>query len=184
MRNLAPAIFLDRDGVVNEEVGYVTSIAQLKIYPFAVKAIQILKSNGWKCIIISNQSAVAKGLVTEKKLRLINRKVFEQLAVDDIYYCPHYPPENEEILPYNVYCDCRKPNPGLILNAAKEHNIDLKRSFMVGDRATDILAGKNAGLKTVLLCTGYGPQNLEQDVKPDYIFANLMEFTNFLVGSV
>lgn len=176
-----PAVFMDRDGVLNEEVSYITSPAQLKIYSFAVEAVRQLKSIGWKCIVISNQSAVAKGLITEDELRLINQKVSKELPVDGIYYCPHYPPDNEEVLPYRVHCTCRKPAPGLILKAAAQHNIDLAKSYMVGDRAGDILAGQRAGLKTVLVCTGYGPQRLEQDVKPDYIFPDLKQFVDFLI---
>lgn len=176
-----PAVFLDRDGVLNEEMSYITSPEQLKIYSFAVEAVQRLKKGGWKCIVVSNQSAVAKGMISEDTLQLINQKVFEELSVDGIYYCPHYPPENKAVLPYRVHCTCRKPAPGLILRAAEEHNIDLEQSFMIGDRATDILAGQNAGLKTVLVCTGYGPQRLEQEVEPDYIFSNILEAADFII---
>ncbi len=179
-----PAVFMDRDGVVSEEAGYITSPEQLKIFPFSGEAIQKLKSNGWKCIIITNQSGIARGVITEDKLHSINQKLFKELLIDDIYYCPHYPPEKEEILPYNVHCLCRKPQAGMILKAAAEHHIDLKKSYMIGDRAGDILAGQNAGLKTILVCTGYGPKRLEQEVKPDFIFADLKEFVDFLLVSL
>lgn len=177
-----PGVFLDRDGVVNEEVGFITSTQQLNIYPFAIDAIRKLKEEGWKCIIITNQSAVARGMLTEEELQVINQKVITQLGVDDIYYCPHFPPEKNDILPYNINCNCRKPKAGLIFKAAKDYNIDLTKSFMVGDRATDILAGQNAGLKTVLVCTGYGLAKLEQKVTPDYIFSDLKEFVNALLA--
>lgn len=94
-----PGVFLDRDGVVNEEVGFITSTQQLNIYPFAIDAIRKLKEEGWKCIIITNQSAVARGMLTEEELQVINQKVIAQLGVDDIYYCPHFPPEEDELLP-------------------------------------------------------------------------------------
>ena len=181
MGRLHPAVFMDRDGVVSEEAGYVTSPEQLKIYPFSAQAVQRLKDNGWKCIIISNQSAVARGMISEEELAPIHRKLMKELPIDDIYYCPHYPPENEEVYPYNIYCTCRKPGIGLILKAVKEHGIDLKKSYMIGDRASDIMAGRNAGLKTVLVCTGYGPQRLEQEVKPDLVYPNLEQFVNHLL---
>ncbi len=181
INHLCPGVFLDRDGVINEEAGYIISHEQLKIYPFAAEAIEKLKNEGWKCIIISNQSAVAKGMITEDMLRSINQKVIERVLVDGIYYCPHYPPEKEEVFPYNIHCTCRKPGIELILKAAAEHHIDLKKSYLVGDRASDILAGQNAGLKTVLVCTGYGPQKLEQEVEPDFVFTDLKKFVDFLL---
>lgn len=176
-----PALFLDRDGVLNEEISYITKPDQLVLYTFAVEAINRLKEAGWKCLVISNQSAVGRGMMTEHQLREINQKLLHILPLDGIYYCPHYPPEQEEQQPYRINCSCRKPLPGLIFKAAQEHHVDLNRSYMVGDRATDILAGQAAGIKTVLVCTGYGPDRLERKVKPDYIVADLKNFVDILL---
>lgn len=129
-----PAIFLDRDGIVNKEVGYIISIEQIEIYDFAREAINMFHNMGWKVIIVTNQSAVARGMITEAKLHEIHKYFTHLLNVDDIFYCPHYPPENEEIYPYNIYCNCRKPAIGMIKEAEKKHNIDLKKSYLVGER--------------------------------------------------
>ena len=178
--NKYPAVFLDRDGVVNKEVGYITSIEQIEIYDFAREAIDMFHDAGWKVIIVTNQSAIAKGMLTEIKLNEIHKYFMDCLNVDDIFYCPHYPPEDEEILPYNIYCNCRKPAPGMIIEAAKKHNIDLKKSYSVGERESDILAGKRAGVSTVLVKTGYGSEWNDTKVNPDYVFENLKEFALFI----
>lgn len=178
--NKFPAVFLDRDGVVNKEVGYITSIEQVEIYDFAREAIDVFHAARCKVIIVTNQSAVAKGMLTESKLNEIHKYFINYLDVDDIFYCPHYPPSDKEIYPYNIYCNCRKPAPGMIIEAAKKHNIDLKKSYLVGERESDILAGKNAGVSTVLVRTGYGKDWVDNGIKPDYIFENLKEFALFL----
>ncbi len=178
--NKFPAIFLDRDGVVNKEVGYITNLDQIEIYDFACEAINMFHNVGWKVIIITNQSAIAKGMLTEAKLHEIHKYFIDVLRIDDIFYCPHYPPENEEIYHYNIYCNCRKPAPGMIIKAAIKHNVDLKNSYMVGDRASDILAGKRAGASTVLVKTGYGSEWNDTEINPDYVFENLKEFALFL----
>ena len=182
--NKYTAVFLDRDGVVNKEVGYITSIEQVEIYDFAREAIDMFHAAGWKVIIVTNQSAIAKGMLTEIKLNKIHKYFRDCLDVDDIFYCPHYPPEDGEILPYNVYCNCRKPAPGMMIEAAKKHNIDLKKSFLVGERESDILAGKNVGVSTVLVKTGYGKDWVDNEIKPDYVFENLKEFALFLFNMI
>jgi D,D-heptose 1,7-bisphosphate phosphatase len=179
--NKIPAIFLDRDGVINKEVGYITKIEQVEIYDFAPEAINIFHDAGYKVIIITNQSAIAKGMLTENKLNKIHKYFRNCLNVDDIFYCPHYPPESREIYPYNIYCNCRKPAPGMIFRAAKKHNIDLERSCLVGERESDMLAGKNAGVSTVLVKTGYGKDCADSAIKPDYVFENLKEFALFFL---
>ena len=178
--NKFPAVFLDRDGVVNKEVGYITSIEQVEIYDFAIEAINMFHNAGWKVIIITNQSAVARGMLTEAKLYEIHKYFRDCLNVDDIFYCPHYPPIDEEIYPYNIYCNCRKPDIGMVIKAVKKHNIDLKKSYLVGERESDILTGKNAQVSTVLVKTGYGKVWIDTKIKPDYVFKNLKEFALFL----
>lgn len=174
------AVFLDRDGVITREKGYITSPDQLELYAYTLESVQRLKISGWKLIVVSNQSAVARGLITLKELESINRKLADLAPVDAVYCCPHYP-DGDSLNPFIIDCDCRKPKPGLILRAAAEHNIDLSVSYMVGDRASDIIAGENAGLTTVLLRTGYGANGLETEARPDYIFADLKEFVDFLL---
>ncbi|NJD01653.1 MAG: HAD family hydrolase [Ruminiclostridium sp.] len=171
-----PCIYVDRDGVLNEEAGYITSPEQLKIFDYAKKAVDIAKDNGLKVIVITNQSAIAQGVLTEKQLAQIHGKLKNELFIDDIYFCPHLYLGGNEVQPYNIPCNCRKPLPGMLFRSAYEHNIDLEKSFMVGDRASDILCGQNAGVHTVLVKSGYGSNKLESDVKPDYVFENILKF--------
>jgi D,D-heptose 1,7-bisphosphate phosphatase len=181
MKKLWPVVFLDRDGVVCKEKGYITSIEQLEIFEYTKKAIELIKGAGWKVIIITNQSAVARGMMTEDDLKSIHKKIIINTKVDAIYYCPHYPPnDNEDKLPYIKSCNCRKPNIELLKRAELEHNLNMKKAFFVGDRASDIMAGENIDAKTVLLESGYGTDKLEIEVVPDYIFQNLLEFALFL----
>lgn len=175
------AVFLDRDGVINKEKGYITDFKQLEIFPYAKKAIQIIKKLGFLTIVVTNQSAVARGLVTEAHLKKMNDYLQENLSLDAVYYCPHLPPGNSiEDKSYIQNCNCRKPSVGMVRTAVDELAINLEKSYMVGDRASDIIMGQTIGLKTVLLNSGYGLKNLEQAVYPDYIFETLFEFTEFL----
>ncbi|MFZ5986032.1 MAG: D-glycero-alpha-D-manno-heptose-1,7-bisphosphate 7-phosphatase [Bacillota bacterium] len=183
MSKLFPAVFLDRDGVICKEKSYITSLNRLEIYPYAADAVKNLRNAGFKTIIVTNQSAVARGMIKEEELKLIHRFLLEIVPVDAIYYCPHYPAAGQMESPYLINCRCRKPEPGMIYAARDEHKIDLGKSYIVGDRASDIIAGKNAGVTTVLVRTGYGAGKLEQDVQPDYIFKDLKEFTDFLIKS-
>ena len=142
------AIFLDRDGVINEErKDYVKNIDEFKLIKNSLNAIKFLKEKNFLVIIITNQSAINRGLLSIERLNEIHESLINKLgelnsSLDGIYFCPHKPEEN---------CLCRKPKPGLILKAAKEHDIDLKNSCMIGDSQKDILAAKNAGCKGILL---------------------------------
>lgn len=178
-----PVIFLDRDGVLTKEKGYVTSLEQLEIFPYARQAVQILQALGYKVIVITNQSAVARGLMSEVELKKIHDYLQKETGVEAIYYCPHYPPINKEVLPYQVQCQCRKPNIELLQHAITEHNLTTEYGFFVGDRGTDILTGQKMHLKTVLLESGYGSCELEEEVTPDYIFNDLIEFAYVIKGS-
>ncbi|WP_334109649.1 HAD-IIIA family hydrolase [Thermodesulfitimonas autotrophica] len=185
-----PAVFLDRDGVIVKEVGPITSCGQVELYPGAAEAIAALNQEGWLTIVITNQSAVARGLLSETELQGIHDFLCQMLAargarLDGLFYCPHLPPEEDgrEEPPYLVSCSCRKPAPGLIEKAAREFKIDWTRSYMVGDRECDILAGANAGLATVLVRTGYGVQHYKGTAggEPDFIFDDLAEAVRFLL---
>ena len=183
------AVFLDRDGVINElvyyeEHGIVDSpftAGQFKLIPGACEAINNFHALGFKVIIASNQPGIAKGYLSEEAFEKIREKMKGELAkrgasVDGEYYCFHHPEAKVENLKAN--CDCRKPKPGLILKAAEEMNIDLSRSWLIGDGLTDIKAGKSAGTRTILL--GRMKCELcrlidEENASPDIIAENLLQ---------
>lgn len=169
------AVFLDRDGTINKEVHYLRDPEQLELLARVPEAIKMLNEIGFKVIIVTNQSAIARGFLTIKKLNEIHVRLKEMLgekgaAIDAIYFCPHHPGQD---------CECRKPKPYLILKAAKEHSIDLKNSYMIGDKYIDIKAGKNSKCKTIFVLTGYGEEERESiglwDAKPDYTAIDLYE---------
>jgi len=176
------AIFLDRDGVINEEVDQLCKVENLKIYNFAAKAIKKINEIGDLAIIISNQPMIAKGFMTENDLNGIHKKIETELGkkgakIDAIYYCPHHPDIGfpGEIPELKIKCNCRKPEIGLFLKAKKDFNIDLKNSYSIGDKTSDILAGKRAGCKTILVKTGYGGKDKLFNAKPDFVAKNLSE---------
>lgn len=156
------AVFLDRDGVITEDPPhYAHRVDQVRIIPKSGEAIRLLNEMCYQVIVVSNQSGVAKGYYQECDIELFNEEVKRQLAfwgahIDAIYYCPHHP--DAEIEKYRLTCNCRKPKPGMILHAANEHNIDLQKSYVVGDKWSDIEAGKNAGSQVILVLTGHGTE--------------------------
>lgn len=173
-----PAVFLDRDGVLTKEKSYVVSTDDLEIFPYAKECVKRIQENGFYAIVITNQSGVARGMFSEKELRKMNSHLILQTGVDAVYYCPHHP---EGIIEkYRRACRCRKPEAGMITEACLKYGIDRKRSYMVGDRASDILAGQRAGIKTILLESGYGTARLEQDVYADYVLQDLKDVVNLL----
>lgn len=154
MKGLKYCLFLDRDGTINEEKHYLKDPDELELIPGAAQAIREANHLGLKVVIVSNQSGIARGILTSEDVNRVNHRLVELLreegaAVDEIYYCPHDATETNG-------CTCRKPNSGMFLQAQKEHNIDLKRSIMVGDRLSDMEAGKRLGMMTMLVLTGYG----------------------------
>ncbi len=153
------AVFLDRDGVINEEVNYLSRPELLKLLPGAAQAVRQLNQRRIPVIVISNQAGVARGYFSEGEVLKIHDKLSNLLSregahIDRYYYCPHHPTEG--IGPYRVDCECRKPKPGLLLRAGSEMELDLARSYFVGDSATDIEAGERAGVRSILVLTGYG----------------------------
>lgn len=167
---MRPAFFLDRDGVLCEEAGYLVSAGQLHIFEYARDCIQKMHRAGYLAVCVTNQAAVSKGLLEEKELLRMNDFLKAQTGLDALYYCPHHP---QGFGKYRMYCTCRKPETGMILKAKQDFGIDMEHSFMIGDRATDILCGQKVGLKTALLESGYGTKRLEQKVTADYIFDDL-----------
>ncbi len=176
--NMRPAVFLDRDGVLTVEESYVCLAEQLKIFPYAKECIEEIHRWGYYAIVITNQSGIARGLFPEEELQKMNQMLMQQTSVDAVYYCPHHP--EGKVKKYAVTCNCRKPQTGLLKKACQDFQIDLTHSFMVGDRAGDILAGIEMGIKTVLLESGYGSQRLEQNVQPHYRLEDLKAFVELL----
>lgn len=173
-----PAVFLDRDGVLTEEKSYIASVEELSIFPYTAECIRQMHRKGYYAIVITNQSGIARGLFTEDNLVEMNEYLKINAGVDAVYFCPHHP--DGKVKQYKKICKCRKPEIGLIEQACKDFNIDMDKSYMVGDRASDILAGKKAGIKTVLLESGYGTKRLEADVMPDYVFEDLRNVLQLL----
>jgi histidinol-phosphate phosphatase family protein len=174
------AIFIDRDGTLIEEVGYLRMMEDLRFTPRAAEALGKFHANGFLNIVITNQSAVARGLLSPKALhkihlRLKNMAKDEDAIIDDIFVCPHFP--EGRVAPYNVECECRKPKIGLIQQAVEKYKIDLQQSILIGDKTTDLELGRNAGLRTILVLTGYGKQTKDSWPDPVEVFPNLYEFS-------
>jgi D-glycero-D-manno-heptose 1,7-bisphosphate phosphatase len=156
---MKPAVFLDRDGTLIEESGYLDRLDRLVLYPFTVDAVRLLNRAGWPVIVISNQSGVGRGLVRESFVADAHACIADRLRaggarIDAFFYCPHHP---DAMLPaYRTRCDCRKPAPGMLRAAASQLDLDLSRSVVVGDRWDDVGAARAAGARAVLVRTGYG----------------------------
>ena len=153
------AVFLDRDGTLNEEMGYVNHIDRFILLPRVGEAIRLLNQNQFKVVVITNQSGVARGLFPESLIDRVHEKLKECLKrcdahLDAVYYCPHHPEVGSP--PYRQVCRCRKPNTGLVEEAVKALQIDLTQSYMVGDRGVDIEFARRVGAKGILVLTGYG----------------------------
>jgi D-glycero-D-manno-heptose 1,7-bisphosphate phosphatase len=187
------AVFLDRDGVLIEDVHLLTDLADIRILEGVAQALRSLKESGFQLIVISNQTVVARGLVTEQEVHAINAKMerlLEQAGgphLDGFYFCPHHP--NATLPAYRTACECRKPRPGLLLRAARERDLNLGASFAVGDRITDIIAGARAGCRTVLVQTGkhLAPpietvEPLDESVQPDHVCADLRAAAKWILG--
>lgn len=159
------AVFLDRDGTINEEVGYLDCLSNVKLYENTAEAIRMINEKGMKVVVITNQSGVARGYFTEDFVRMVHAHMAKILQskgviIDAFYYCPHHPTEG--IGPYLKSCACRKPEPGMLIHASQDLNIDLARSYMVGDMIKDIEAAGRVGAKGVLVKTGYGLNTIRE----------------------
>lgn len=181
------AIFLDRDGVINEDTDFITTPEELHLFPYTARAIQRINQSGFKAIVVTNQSAVARGMCTEKGLRSIHDRLEAELAraeakLDAIYYCPHYPDKSIDGDPnYLMECPCRKPKPGMLLQAAADFGLSLTESFMIGDSDRDKEAGKRAGCTTLVVRSGKGGADLKSD--PDYLFEDLAEAVDYILDN-
>lgn len=184
------AVFLDRDGTLNKDVGYPNSFEAIEIYPYSYEAVRRINSAGFLAVVVTNQSGIGRGLIEEKKLEDIHRSMSDLFVqnnarLDRFYYCPHY---IDSIIPkYRKDCACRKPNPGMALKAAEDLNIALKGSYMVGDKMEDIEFGLNFDARSVLLLTGHGQKALrklsEKGVQPAFVAKNLLEAIDWILAN-
>jgi len=173
------AVFLDRDGTIAKDVHYCRRVEDFEILPTVPEAIKLLNENGFKVIVVTNQSGIARGYFTEETLSKIHQKMINELSkhgahIDAIYYCPHHPDDG---------CDCRKPKTALFHKAAKEHNIDFSASYVVGDRQMDIDAGRALGCRTILVNTG--PEDKGEIIDPpDYTADNLLQAAKWIIEDI
>jgi D-glycero-D-manno-heptose 1,7-bisphosphate phosphatase len=182
------AVFLDRDGNINKDVGYPSSYDQIEIYPYSYEAVQKINRADFLAVITTNQSGIGRGLIEEAELQDIHQKMREDFArrnarIDGIFYCPHF--ISSQIPEYNIDCSCRKPFPDMALRAAAEMSIDLSRSYMVGDKVEDIQFGVNIEAKPILVLTGYGEKSLrileEQGIVPAYVAKDLLAAVEWIL---
>jgi D-glycero-D-manno-heptose 1,7-bisphosphate phosphatase len=192
------AVFLDRDGTLIEEVGHLYRFDDMQIYPAALQAVARINRSGALAVVITNQSAVARGLLSEADLQHVHRLMNEAFGrngarIDAFYYCPHHPGSGEG--PYSRVCSCRKPKPGLLLRAAQQLDIELRASYMLGDRLVDVQTGHRAGCKSILLRTGYGAREvasiedtttvdrgaLDDLGRPEHIADNVLEGVKWIL---
>ncbi len=174
LKNKQKAIFLDRDGTINKYVGFLRSTEEFELLPDVIEAIKKINSNGYLAIVVTNQPVIARGEVSFEELHLIHNKMETELGkhgayLDGIYFCPHHPHKGYEgeIPELKIDCECRKPKPGMLLQASEDFNIDLKESWMIGDSENDILSGRNAGCKTALI----GKENYNQDISEESLLS-------------
>lgn len=187
------AVFLDRDGVLVDDVDVLTRACDIRVCKTVPAALWRLKRAGYRLVVVSNQAAVARGLLTEVEAETLMHEVGRRLVVaggpelDGAYFCPHHP--NATVVRYRLECECRKPRPGLLLQAAERHQLDVGRSYMVGDRISDVAAGSRAGCRTILVTTGAhqaapieSPDSSNwQAVQADYVCANLGEAAEWIL---
>ncbi|MCB4792494.1 MAG: HAD family hydrolase [Elusimicrobia bacterium] len=170
------AVFIDRDGTIVKERHYLRKVKDIKLLSGVIKALKLLKDRDFKIVIVTNQSGIGRGYLTEKKLKQINNYLIKLLkrkgaGVDALYYCPHLPDDG---------CICRKPKLGMIEKAKKKFNLDLKRSFSIGDHTNDFLLGQNMGGTGIFILTGHGKEeyikikNSKGKLKPDVLEKNLL----------
>ena len=185
------AVFMDRDGTISEEVGYVNHPSRYRVFRYSAEAVRLLNENGWLAILVTNQAGVARGYFTEHLIAAVHDRLKLELKaqgarLDAIYYCAHHPTVGES--PYRFDCDCRKPKPGLIRRAAQEFDVDLAQSWMIGDRYSDIELARNAGTRAAFVLSGYGRGEWEyqRDAwkhEPDLVAEDLLEAVRKIVTS-
>ncbi len=184
---MMPAVFVDRDGTLNEDVGYLDRIERLRLFPWSLDAIRLLRRAGYAVVVVTNQAGVARGMVREAFVDETRQFIQARLEaigerLDGHYYCPHEP--NAPLEAYRRDCDCRKPRPGLVQRATVELDLDLSRSVVVGDKWSDIALGRAVSVRALLVKTGYGAGQLavpRDGLAADAVVANLMEAASWIV---
>lgn len=180
------AVFFDKDGTLVEDIAYNVDPELIRLAEGALDALRQLQNAGYKLIVVSNQSGVARGFFPEQALVPVERRLRAILSTAGVklsgfYYCPHHPAGVRE--EYAIECDCRKPKPGMLLRAAREHDIDLAASWMIGDILNDVQAGKSAGCKTILVNNGHETEwVLTPERRPDFLVSNVLEAAEVLFG--
>ena len=182
------AVFLDRDGTLIEEVGYLDRPDRIELYPWSIDAIRALNAAGIKVVMVTNQSGVARGFFTEDTIAMVHGRIASMLEaggahLDAYYYCPHHP--DGKLPEYTRVCDCRKPGRGLVERAVREFGVDPAASFAVGDRWFDIALARTVGARSVLVRTGYGvheEHQLAADLVPDAVVNNLVEAASWILA--
>ena len=187
-----PAVFMDRDGTINEERGYLKDPDGLNIMPEAFDAIKRINKNKLKAVIVTNQSGIARGYFSEKQMEKVHQRLTGLLMqkgayLDGIYYCPHHP--EGDILEYRIKCKCRKPATGMLDLASQELDIDLHRSYVIGDKIIDIELAHRVGAKGILVLTGYGKEeadllNQRSRVQPQFIADNILDAVNWILSDL
>lgn len=183
------AVFLDRDGTLVEERGYVDRLDLLALFPWTADAVRLLNRAGFATVVVTNQAAIGRGVIDETFLNEVHRTLDERLSsgrasIDRYYFCPHHP--DAVRAEYRQVCRCRKPGPGMLEQACREMDLDPSRSFMVGDRWIDVRAGRAAGVSPLLVRTGHGGHEADmppEGVEADAILNNLMEAVGWILRS-
>jgi D-glycero-D-manno-heptose 1,7-bisphosphate phosphatase len=186
---LRRAVFLDRDGTLNEEVGYIDDLARFRLYPFAGSAVRQLNQAGLLAIVLTNQSGVGRGIFPEELLKAVHDRLTKELlaagaTLDAIYYCPHHP--KAEIPQYRRDCACRKPSTGMMREAAARFGIHMEESYVIGDRYRDVEMARSAGAHAVLVRTGFGQEEWEINqangtCQPDHVADNVHDAVQWIL---
>ena len=185
-----PAVFIDRDGTLTEEVGYVNHPSRLRLLPRSAAAVRRLNEAGIAAVVATNQAGIARGYFSEEVMNAVHEQLVGQLKdagahLDGLYVCPHHPTEG--VAPFRSDCDCRKPKPGLLLRAARDLDLDLSGSSMVGDKASDLLVARPVGARAILVLTGYGRGEWEYRrahfaVAPDHVADDLLDAVEWVIA--
>lgn len=184
-----PVVFLDRDGTLNEEVGYIRDLDKLVLIDGAAAAVKRLNQSGVAAVLVTNQTGAARGYYPEDHIVKLNQRLVELLSssgahLDGVYYCPHL--KGGDVQPFAVECQCRKPSPGLVEVALREHqDLDADRAYVVGDKSTDVELARNCGMKGILVETGYGREvldgNYQWPVEPDFTAKSIEEAVDWIL---
>jgi len=168
--------FIDRDGTLIEEVNFLSRVEDLRLFDFTQRSVDLLRSNGFRVVIVTNQSGIARRLYDESAMNAIHDEIQKRLsgAISGFYFCPHLP---------NSGCKCRKPNLGMIEAACSDFDVDLENSWIIGDKSLDVETGFNAGIKSAMVMTGYGREHIDRlEKRPDVIAEDLLEAVNKIIS--